>query len=271
MPKGTNQEGNAAAALIARLRHFAPLSPAETEALETVVAAAGARTIHGRSDLIAEGERPRALHVMVSGWACRHKTLADGRRQIVALLVPGDLCDLDNHLLDRMDHAIGVLTTLSQVEIGHSAIRDLIAQHPGALAHALGKQMRVTTSMQREWTVNLGQRSAPERLAHLFCETMVRLRGVGLASETGCDFPLTQTDLADATGLTAVHVNRTLQQLRGAGLIALSGRVLSIPDFARLAEAAHFTADYLHMDAPRPDAPHSPDQVSAGSRSSSAT
>jgi CRP-like cAMP-binding protein len=106
----------------------------------------------------------------------------------------------------------------------------------------------VTTAIQREWTLNLGQRTAYERLGHLLVELYVRLRAVGRAEEGRCDFPLTQTDLAEASGLTAVHVNRTLQELRGDGLIELERRQLHILDMQRLMDSASFNPNYLHLD-----------------------
>lgn len=236
----------AATPFIRRLEQFGRFSANEKAAVEAAVDVAPHHTARARVDIISEGDPPRGLVLVTSGWACRHKTLADGRRQIVALLVPGDLCDLNNQMLVRMDHAIGTLTPVSYVELPHRAVEALMTDHP-SLSVTLWKQLLVTLALQREWTANIGQRSALERLAHLFCELSLRLRAVGMADQTGYEFPLTQADLADASGLTAVHVNRTLQQLRAEGLITLGGRVLTIPSFARLAEAAQFTADYLHI------------------------
>lgn len=232
--------------LVRHLERFGRLTPAEEADVASVVAGAVIRTVRPRVDVIREGDRPHALFVIIAGWAYRHKTLADGRRQIVSLLVPGDFCDLHNDLLDTMDHAIGALTSLRVAEVPHAAIAALMERFPD-VGDRLRKQMLVSVAVQREWTVNVGQRSALERLAHLFCEMTLRLRAIGLVHDNSFEFPLTQADMGDALGLTSVHVNRTLQNLRAAGLVGLSGRVLTVPRFAALADAAHFVPDYLHL------------------------
>ncbi|MFV0623798.1 Crp/Fnr family transcriptional regulator [Sphingomonas sp. ac-8] len=241
-----DEDPGAAEMLARHLENFATLSPEEIAAIEATLALP-VRSGSARRDLIVEGAPPRAVFLIVSGWACRFKTLEDGRRQIVGFLLPGDVCDLNNVLLARMDHSIGALTEVRYVEISNTALQRLSLEHP-RVGQALSWQMLVTLSTQREWTMNIGQRNALERLGSLFCELSLRLQAVGLATPLGYDFPLTQTDLADATGLTSVHVNRTLQHLRAAGLISLSSRVLRIPDYAALEDASLFTPEYLHLD-----------------------
>jgi CRP-like cAMP-binding protein len=132
-------------------------------------------------------------------------------------------------------------------EISEAAIRDVTLQYP-RIAEALWWEMLVTAAIQREWTVSLGQRLATERLGHLFCELFLRLRAVGMTSETSCEFPITQADLGDAMGLSTVHINRTLKELRAAGLIRLRGRQLTIPDFPALQAASLFDPSYLHYE-----------------------
>jgi CRP-like cAMP-binding protein len=171
--------------------------------------------------------------------------LGDGRRQIVDFAVPGDLCDLNLFILDRMDHAIGAITALSVAEISRDAFHRVVTTYPN-ITTALWWQELVSKSIHREWIVNLGQRSAQERIAHLFCEMFLRLESVGLTNGLFCDFPPTQTDIADATGLTPVHVNRTIQELRRVGLITLERHKLSIPDMRELQRAGCFNPDYLH-------------------------
>ncbi|MGE5723275.1 MAG: Crp/Fnr family transcriptional regulator, partial [Sphingomonadales bacterium] len=151
------------------------------------------------------------------------------------------------YALKTMDHSVGAITPLQAAEIGGDEFEQLLQDHP-RIAQALYWDELVKIAIQREWTVNLGQRSAYERIAHLLCESYLRLRAVGLAQEHGCPFPLTQVDLADATGLTAVHVNRTLQELRKDGVIELYGRKLHIPSLQRLKSAALFNDNYLHLD-----------------------
>lgn len=200
-----------------------------------------------RRDLVREGEKPRAVNVILEGWACRYKQLPDGRRQVVAFFLPGDLCDANVFILREMDHSIGAITKVRYAEIAPSEFEDLMSQSP-RVTQALWWHELVTAAVQREWTTNVGQRSAFERIAHLLCELFVRLRQVGLIDGDSCEFPLTQTDIADATGLTSVHVNRTVQELRREGLIELSGKRLTIPDLKALMSVSMFNPNYLHLD-----------------------
>ena len=242
---GTIGDASAGDILARHLGNFTQLRPEEKAAIGAAVAGP-TRLANARRDLISEGSPPRGVILILSGWACRYKTLEDGRRQIVALLLPGDMCDLHNAVIARMDHSIGALTAIRFAELSNDLLHRLSAEHP-RIGQALWWQMLVNIATQREWTMNIGQRSAAERIGSLFCELMLRLRAVGLASGNSFEFPLTQTNIAEATGLTSVHVNRTVQQMRAAGLISLSGKVLTIPDFAKLQVASLFTPDYLHL------------------------
>jgi CRP-like cAMP-binding protein len=204
------------------------------------------RNAPAKRDLSRQGDRPRAVLLIKSGWAARYKTLQDGRRQFVAFLIPGDLCDLNNYLVGRMDHSIGALTRVDYVELLHEEIHRLADARP-LVAQALWRQLLVGMAVEREWIVNLGQRSAIERLAHLFCEMYYRLDAVGLTYGLKYEFPITQIDLAEATGLTSVHVNRTLQELRAMEVIVLKDRTVEILDLPALESLALFEADYLHL------------------------
>lgn len=205
------------------------------------------REVGARRDLIREGDSPKSVFLVLDGWACRYKQLPDGRRQIVGLFIPGDICDLNVYILREMDHSIGAITKVKVAEIRGDEFDELMRDSP-RVTQALYWDELVTVAVQREWTLNLGQRSAYERLAHLFVEVYMRLQAVDLAQDGECEFPLTQGDLADASGLTSVHVNRTLQELRRQGLIELQGRKLTILDLAALKRAAMFNDNYLHLD-----------------------
>ena len=170
----------------------------------------------------------------------------DGRRQIVAFFVPGDFCDLNVYILKEMDHSIGAITRLSVADISREDMDALTAKHP-RITQGLWWEALVNAAIQREWTLNIGQRTAYERIAHLLVELYLRLKTVGLTQNGSCDFPLTQTDIADATGLTPVHVNRTLQELRRDDLIELERRRLTIPNLQQLMDAAMFNPNYLHL------------------------
>lgn len=228
-----------------KLEAFTRLSAGDKAALAQVIR--NVRFVEPRRDLISEGDKPRYVHLMLDGWACRYKQLPDGKRQIVGLFVPGDFCDLNVYILKSMDHSIGAITRLKVAMITPDEMTALTTARP-RITQALWWQELVTSAIQREWMVNLGQRSAHERLAHLLIELYLRLGTVGRAQNGRCDFPLTQNDLADATGLTAVHVNRTLQELRRDGLIELDRKQLQILDLDRIMEIAMFNPNYLHLD-----------------------
>ena len=247
-PLGTSQveaRSELAPALALRLDAFTRLSQDDRTAIAKLSKVS--RVVPPRRDLIREGEKPQYIHLMVDGWACRYKALPDGRRQIVAFFVPGDFCDLNVYILKQMDHSVGAITRLSVADISRDDMDELTADRP-RVTQALWWGELVNVSIQREWTLNVGQRTAYERIAHLLAELFIRLRSVGLTQGDSCDFPLTQTDIADATGLTAVHVNRTLQELRKDGLIVLERKHLQIPNLRKLMDVAMFNPNYLHLD-----------------------
>ena len=231
-------------ALTRRLEEYTPLTEADRSELARL-SSQPTHTIQPRRDLLREGDAPRSLYLIVEGWGCHYLTLEDGRRQIVDFAIPGDLCDLNLFILDRMDHSIGAITRLKVAEIGREVFRRVVTNAPN-ITTALWWQELVSKSIHREWIVNVGQRNAHERVAHLFCEMFLRLESVGLTNGFSCDFPPTQLDIADATGLTAVHVNRTLQDLRRQRLITLERQRLTIPDMWALQAAGGFNPEYLH-------------------------
>lgn len=230
-----------------QIEAFASFSQAECELLDAVVRK-NVTVARPRRDIVREGDTPRSVDVILDGWACRYKQLRDGRRQIVAFLIPGDVTDADVHLLRKMDHSIGAITRVQYAQIAPVDIETLVNASP-QIALALRRHELVNASVQREWTTNVGQRCAIERIAHLCCELFVRLRMVDLTEGQTCDFPLTQYDLADATGLTSVHVNRTLQDLRRQNAIKLIDKKLTIPELDSLMAMCAFNANYLHYDS----------------------
>src|SRR5689334_7881591 len=236
---------NAGPAVASKLEAFTRLSADDRAALAEVTR--NFRYVDARRDVIGEGDKPRYVHLVLDGWACRYKQLPDGKRQIIALFVPGDFCDVNVYILKQMDHSIGAITRLKVAMITPEEMNALTAERP-RITQALWWHELVTAAVQREWTLNLGQRSAYERLSHLLIELYLRLNAVGRAHDGHCDFPLTQNDLADATGLTSVHVNRTLQELRRDGLIELERKQLHILDLPRMIDVAMFNSNYLHLD-----------------------
>lgn len=228
-----------------KIERFTKLPDDDHAALEA--ACDRTRRYRAREDIIREGDKPKSIDIIMSGWAARYKVIEDGRRQIVAFLLPGDLFDAEAFLLPAMDHSIAAVTPVTCAEIPRETMDDILRRQP-RLAQAMWRDTLVALSIQREWTLSLGQRSALERIAQLLCELFLRLGAVGLTRGDSCDFPLTQSDLAEATGLTSVHVNRTLQELRARGLVSLSGRELTVPDLAALKAASAFNGNYLHLD-----------------------
>lgn len=243
---GTVDQYETANALTRHIEVFTRLSQDDRTLLDRL-ARRTIREVAARRDIIREGDAPRSVLLVLEGWACRYKTLPDGRRQIVAFFVPGDFCDPHIYMLREMDHSIASITPLRLAEIARDDFEKLIAEHP-SMVQALWWDELVTLAIQREWTLNLGQRTAFERIAHLLCELHVRLHSVGQTNGNSMAFPLTQVDLADATGLTAVHVNRTLQELRKSGLIELQSKTLTIPNMDALKDAAMFNDNYLHLE-----------------------
>lgn len=228
-----------------KLEHYVRLSADDQEAV-SALSRSNIRSIPARRDIVREGEHPEFLNLILDGWAIRHKMLEDGRRQILAFLIPGDLCDLNVFILKEMDHSIGAVTPVTLAQIQRETLEDLERKRP-RLHHALTWDMLVQVAIQREWTINLGQRSAIERVSHLICELFTRLDAVGLCIDGSCHIPITQTDVSEATGITPVHVNRTMQELRSEGLIEWKGREVHVPDMDALKRLAMFNDNYLHL------------------------
>ena len=207
------------------------------------------RTVEENRDIYREGHRPTECCVILRGVACRYKIVAGGRRQILSFHFAGDVVDLQGLSLEVMDYSMAVLTRAEIAFIRHDALRALIEQRP-AIAAAVQRQALIEGSIFREWIANVGRRLAPERVAHLICECFERMRALGLTDNRTFEFPVTQSELGDATGLSNVHVNRTMQMLRKSGLVVSQGRAHTIPDWTKLREAADFNASYLHLLAP---------------------
>ncbi|MGI4765364.1 MAG: Crp/Fnr family transcriptional regulator [Janthinobacterium lividum] len=198
-----------------------------------------------REHIIREGDVPHVVNVVLSGWVCRYKMLPNGQSQIVSLFLPGDMCDPYVFLLGAMEQSLVTLTPVTLAKVPAQTIRTMTASGP-ELAEALWWQMLIVAEIQREWTVSLGRRTAVQRLAHLFCEVFARLAVVGLSNGSECNFPLTQSHLADILGLSPVHINRCLQDLRTTSLVTLRGKRLTINDHEGLMDLATFDPAYLH-------------------------
>jgi CRP-like cAMP-binding protein len=195
--------------------------------------------------IIREGEQPVACNLMLRGYSFRQKLVSKGGRQIISIHIPGEFADLQNCLLSTADDSVQSLGRSEVAVIAKGPLMELLSANPN-LRRAAWMDTLVDASIFREWVVNLGRRDARGRIAHLLCELMARMSASGLMDSGACDFPLTQEQIADATGLTPVHTNRTLQGLRRAGLINLSSNKLTILDWQKLAEVGDFKDRYLH-------------------------
>ena len=197
-----------------------------------------------REYLAHRGETPPGLWLLKEGWAARFKILRDGRRHISRFYAPGDLCDLSWLVSDAVDQSVIALTPVQTAEVDRGELDTRIDEDP-ALSASVARDALAEMRTQAEWLITLGCKSAAERIAHFLCELYVRLERRGLVNHRQCDFPLSQQDVADFTGMTAVHACRRLRVLRQQGISELRYRRLSIIDFDRLARIGSFDAAYL--------------------------
>lgn len=235
-----------AGSLVRKLERFGPLRDEERQVLEAVALDAWPAAT-GR-DLVREGEQPLHCLLLLDGYACRYKRLRSGRRQIVAFLIPGDLCDLASLFLPQADHSVATLTPARIAAVPYATVLGWLTGE-GALGRALWRDTLIEASVAREWVLNVGQRTPVQRVAHVLCELVARMRTVGLASgeEGACMLPVGPVELADATGMETVHVNRALGELRAGGLVELDSGILAARDWSGLAKVAEFDPRYLHQ------------------------
>jgi CRP-like cAMP-binding protein len=230
-----------AASWIQRLGRYAPLSRIEQVALAEGVSIS--RHFASYDDLIKAGDPADRLFVILEGYACQYRLLPDGRRQIVSCLFAGDMTDPRQLLLSEEDFSLCVLwpSLVATVDVEMLQSFDRHAN----INVAISRYAHAQQTIAREWLINVGQRSALERLGHLLCEIFTRLHAVGRTQDLGFDLPLTQAEIGDTLALSAVHVNRTLMELRRLGLVTFQNRHVQIHDFPRLRAAAGFDPAYL--------------------------
>ncbi|RUU97354.1 MULTISPECIES: Crp/Fnr family transcriptional regulator [unclassified Mesorhizobium] len=202
-------------------------------------------TFRPDEEVVREGSRPAESCLVANGFAVRNQAIRD-KRQITAIHVPGDFVDLHSLLLKVMDHSVSALGSCDVVFIRHKDLLAAMGESPH-LTRMLWLSTTIDASIQRTWITCLGRRSAKQHLAHVICELYVRLEIVGLASDQTFAIPLTQAELGDVLGLSVVHVNRTLQELRANDLLSWKDRRIVILDFQRLALLADFDATYLNL------------------------
>lgn len=230
--------------LARKLENFSPVKDDDRRAIESLFTLEK-RYDAGR-DIVREGSVPPAVFTIVEGMACRYRLLADGRRQIMSFLLPGDLCDLHVFVLKAMDHSIAALAPTSIASAARDRIIDLLVYHPRISAGLWWNEMQ-EHAILRERIVGLGRLDAAGRVAYLLCELYWRFQAIGMVRDRCFALPLTQVDLADALGLTPIHVNRILQRLRQQELVVIGRRSVTIQNLDRLQEVAGFSNGYLHL------------------------
>jgi CRP-like cAMP-binding protein len=232
--------------LVRKMEQFKAFSKEDRELLNRI-SSERQRDYDAHEDVISEGEHSPDIHVVLTGLACRYKHLEDGSRQIMAFLVPGDPCDSEIFILKEMDHSIGTLTPSTIASISGEVMKDLLLNRP-SIALAFWWSSLQDEGVLRERIIDEGRRDAYSRIAFLIYEVFVRMRAFEVIHEQRFEFPVTQTDLADATGLTPVHVSRMLGRLRQQNLIMIEGKTWTVCDPTGLRKAARFDGNYLHLD-----------------------
>lgn len=235
--------------MLRKLRLWAQLSAADEQALLDLPHQVG--TVERARALVSDGDIISHCCLILSGFCVRYKIVGDGGRQILSIHMIGDLVDLQNALLGVADHGIQTLTDCEIARIPIAAIKQLTDARP-AVKDALWYDTLVDGSIHREWVANVGRRKGKTRIAHLLCEFALKLEAITPGEQLDYALPMTQDQLADATGLTPVHVNRMLMSLAQDGLIErVTPRSIIIGDWKRLAAAGDFDRAYLHLDAAR--------------------
>ena len=234
--------------LIVKLATIAPVSHEEAHAILGLPITV--RDLKADQDIVRDQDRPSQCCLILEGFAARYKLMPGGRRQIYSFHMPGDIPDLQSLHLQVMDHSLCTLDASKVAFIAHETVRKFIRAHP-RIGDIFWRDTLIDAAVFREWIGNVGRREAYGRIAHLLCELYVRFRAVGLANGQAFALPVTQAELADATGMSTVHVNRTLQELRGNRLIRSAKRSVTILDWDGLQTAGEFDPTYLHL---QPDA-----------------
>lgn len=228
-----------------RGRRRRELSREEKDALEGAIG--DTRTVPPRTTMVRRGQPLTESTLLLSGFACRYMDGRDGSRQLVSLHVPGDFVDLHGYPLQRLDHDVASITPITIAVFPHRALTPLVDNYPH-LARMLWFSTLLDAALHREWIFRVGRLSAAGRIAHFLCETATRLAAVGRTRGDMFDLPMTQQDLGEACGLTSVHVNRTLMRLRADGLVTVAKQMVTIHDFAGLANLGEFAPDYLFLE-----------------------
>jgi CRP-like cAMP-binding protein len=221
----------------------------EREKAQLIGSISDVRSFAARDQIVTADEPVSFSSVILEGMACREKVLWSGERQITAFHLSGDFCDLHTYMLKTIPDSVKAITPCRVATVPHDRLDAITSESP-RIAHLLWKSTLIDAAIYRRWLVCIGRQTALSRLSHLFCEFYLRLRLIGATDAFTCQLPLTQTDLADALGLSLVHTNKTSAQIRRRGLATLANRILTIHNWDRLREIAEFDPHYLHLEAP---------------------
>lgn len=232
--------------MVRRLERRAPLSEQDRDALLSLPH--NLRSVGPGGHIVRDGDVPEHCSLLLSGFAYRYKITGEGARQIISIHMANEILDLQNSFLEVADHGVQTLTEVEVATIPLPALRALILNRP-AIGQALWIDTLIDASIFREWVVNVGRRDSRARVAHLLCEFSLRMQAAGLSQGHRYELPMTQEQLADAVGLTSVHVNRVLKQLGEDRLISRDRRAITIEDWERLRDVGDFNERYLHHDA----------------------
>jgi CRP-like cAMP-binding protein len=235
---------SASAPFLWRLQSVIKLSEVEQQAILNLPVRYA--DIKADQDVVREGDRPSRMFFIINGMTCTYKIAAGGRRQIVTFHMQGDAPDLQSVHLTTLDVSIATITPATLGFVEHEAILDLCQLYP-RLSAGFWRHTLIDAAIFREWMTSIGQRQAPSRIAHLLCELFLRAQAVGLVDDDAMAFPITQIEIGDALGLSSVHVNRSLQELRNKKLISLRDSELRILNWEGLQAAGDFSPNYLHM------------------------
>lgn len=231
--------------LIRKLESIGTLSEEERQAIQSLP-----MRIHilgARQDIVRDGEQPTQCCLILDGWVCRYKLLSQGKRQILSFHIAGDMPDLQGLHAHTMDYGLSTVKHATVAFIARESLRELTARFP-SVATLLWRDTLLDAAVVRAWMTGMGRRTAFERIGHLFCELYLKLRAVGLAGDYRCPLPVTQMDLADALGLTPVHINRVLREMRSRALITLRHQTLVIEAWDDLLQASEFDPTYLYLE-----------------------
>ena len=230
--------------LITKLGSPADISASERAVIESLPLVI--RQIPPHIDVVSEGDTPNICGLVLDGFACRYKVLQGGQRQILSFHMRGDMPDLHGMFLKTVDHSVGSLTAMTVGFIAHDVLHRAMEAEPG-LGRLLWRETLIDAAIFREWLVSQGRRTATQQIGHLICELFVKMRAVGLVEDHSMIIPFTQQELGDALGLSTVHVNRVLQELRHSGLITGHRSTIVVPDWERLKIYSEFSPTYLHV------------------------